>query len=81
MRRIKLVVGVLAMLVVMVGSAVPAMAQQRGDHGNRGPRLRPGLRLRPSQLLQLLEPLLVRVLSLLVRVLSLLTMAGTTSSK
>jgi hypothetical protein len=36
MRRIKLVVGVLAMLVVMVGSAVPAMAQQRGDHGNRG---------------------------------------------
>jgi hypothetical protein len=35
MRRIKLVVAVLAMLVVMVGSAVPALAQGRGDdHGN-----------------------------------------------
>ena len=35
MRRIKLVVAVLAMLVLMVGSAVPALAQGRGDdHGN-----------------------------------------------
>jgi hypothetical protein len=41
MRRIKLVVAVLSMLVVMVGSAVPALAQGRGDDqgqgdGNRG---------------------------------------------
>jgi hypothetical protein len=34
MRRIKLVVAVLAMLVVMVGGAVPALAQGWGDeHG------------------------------------------------
>src|ERR687889_488963 len=34
MRRITLVVAVLAMLVVMVGSAVPALAQMRGERGD-----------------------------------------------
>ena len=74
MRRIKLVVGVLAMLVVMVGSAVPAMAQQRGDHGNRGydyGRANYYNYWNPSS----------RGTILLIGVLSLLTMAGTTSSK
>jgi hypothetical protein len=38
MMRIRLVLAVLAMLVVMVGSAVPAMAQGRGDDANHSDR-------------------------------------------